>query len=198
MYDYFRGKLQSLCLSKATLEIGGIGYEFFIPISSASYLQQHLGEEITFYVSFIVREDSHRLFGFLHKNEREMFYKLSDISGIGPKTALSILGFLTLKELEIAIFSKDSKTLSRVPGIGKKTAERLILEMQDKLSEKKSLEASKDLPQGYKDAISALVNLGYKETAATQAVKIASSELEDEKNLSQLISLALKAARSVN
>ena len=70
--------------------------------------------------------------------------------------------------------------------------------MQDKLSEKKSLEASIDLPHGYKDAISALVNLGYKETAATQAVKIASSEIQDEKNLSQLISLALKAARSVN
>jgi len=196
IYDYFKGILTDLSLTKATLELQGIGYQFFIPVSSYSALKGLLGKNAILYCSFVIREDSQRLFGFVDKKERELFEKLSDISGIGPKTALAIIGHLSPKELDLAIFEQDVMTLSKVPGIGKKTAERLIVEMKDKLKNLKL--GSDDEPLNIKDsslvsdAVSALVNLGYQQQLSQKAVRQAFSESSGSLPLGELITLSLK------
>lgn len=195
MYDYFKGILSQLSLAKATLEVGGIGYQFFIPVSSYSDLSSKLGQTVVLYTCFVVREDSHRLFGFAKVKERELFETVSDISGIGPKTALAIIGHLTPEELDSAIYEQDVATLSKVPGIGKKTAERLIVEMKDKLKNLKPLlEDSSNLQDSsiVSDAVSALVHLGYQQPLAQKAVRQAFKESSSSLKLGDLITVSLK------
>lgn len=199
IYDYFNGTLSHLSLTKATLEVNHIGYQFLIPLSCYSALNGLLGKTITLYCSFVIREDSHRLFGFVEKSERELFETLSDISGIGPKTALSIIGHLSAKELDCAILKQDVSTLSKVPGIGKKTAERLIVEMKDKLKNLNPLFEHRNLnleeSSHVSDAISALVNLGYQQQRAEKAVKETFQTKDATASLGELITLSLKALR---
>ena len=197
MYDYIKGTLTEITPNKVTVETYGVGYLLFIPLNIYSSICSSKGKEITLYTSFVVREDSHRLFGFLHKQEREVFEKLSEISGIGPKTALGIIGHLSLEELDLAIYEQDVITLSKVPGIGKKTAERLIIEMKDKLSslkisseEKDSLSSESSLL--LKDASSALMNLGYAQAKAHEIVKKALKTAPPSIKLAELLSLSLK------
>lgn len=201
IYDYFKGVLSDLSLTKATIEIQGIGYQFFIPLSSYSVLNGNLGKNVILYCSFVVREDSQRLFGFVDKKERELFEKLSDISGIGPKTALAIIGHLSPKELDLAIFEQDVSTLSKVPGIGKKTAERLIVEMKDKLKNLKPLFEEQTLSLQESsivcDAVSALVNLGYQQQLSQKAVKQAFKESSGSLQLGELITLSLKTLHQI-
>jgi holliday junction DNA helicase RuvA len=201
MYDYMTGTLTDLSPSKATLEVHGIGYSFFIPLNVFSDLCGSRGKEITLFTSFVVREDSQRLFGFLDKHGRDTFEKLSEISGIGPKTAMAIIGHLSLKELEKAIHDHDILTLSKVPGIGKKTAERLILDMKDKLKHLKTFIdekelLSKDQMSLMGDALSALMNLGYSQSVAHPAIKKALKDLPATLKLSELITISLKFIRA--
>jgi holliday junction DNA helicase RuvA len=201
MYDYIKGTLTDLSPSQAILESNGIGYSLFIPVNNFPELCGCKGKEICLFVAFVIREDSHRLFGFIHKNEREVFEKLSEVSGIGPKTALSIIGHLSLKELELALYEQDVLTLSKVPGIGKKTAERLIVDMKDKIKYFKPSSPteeglSKEALALMNDAVSALTNLGYHPSAAQPAVKKALKESQKALPLSELITLSLKAMRT--
>lgn len=197
MYDYFKGTLTDLSPTKAVVETSGVGYSLLIPVNVYSLLCGLLGTSITLFVSFVIREDSHRLFGFSQKKERELFEKLSDVSGIGPKTALAIIGHLTLEELDLAIFEQDVTTLSRVPGIGKKTAERLIVELKDKLKnlkpllEKEGEDMSKQSPL-MKDALAALIHLGYHQNMAQKAIKKALEESPEALKLGALITAALR------
>lgn len=200
MYDYIKGTLIDLSPSKATIENHDIGYSLFIPLNVFSDLCTAKGHTITFFVSFVIREDSQRLFGFLDKNSRDTFDKLSEISGIGPKTALSIIGHLSLKELDRAIHEQDILTLSKVPGIGKKTSERLLVEMKDKLKHLKTLVDEKDLLSKEQlslmtDALSALLNLGYHHSIAHPAVKRALKESKLSLKLAELITISLKFIR---
>ena len=183
-YDTMKGKITHLSPLFATLEIAGIGYRICIPINAFTSLSA-VKPEVLLYVSDIVREDSHRLFGFLTREERDRFEKLCDISGIGPKTALLLIGHLPFEEMHLAIANGDVKTISRVPGIGKKTAERLIIEMRDKMGTS-DMPISADSPMA--DALSALVNLGYQEKEASRALK----KVGEEKELGALITAALR------
>ncbi len=196
MYAFIKGKLVEITFEKAIVEVGGLGFEIHIPFTTAAKLP-HRGSEVLFYTTLIVREDSHRLFGFLTLAERTRFELLSTISGIGPKTALTLVGHIEQEAFERAIATSDIKSLCKVPGIGKKTAERLILEMRDKL--KKSLGdlplATHGEPQNTlaADAISALVNLGYPAIKAQRAVQKVLESDKEKLELTQLITETLRS-----
>lgn len=193
MYEYLKGNLVEANSISAILDVRGIGYKILIPVHLVGKIS--LGKEICFFISFIVREDAHSLYGFIEKNERDLFEKLVSISGIGPKTALSIIGHLPLAILTHAIKNNHLPTLTQVPGIGKKTAERLLLELRDKISSFSTTDkggivdaASSKLS----DALSALINLGYSPTIAKGAIDKAMKDLPEECDLPTLISHALK------
>lgn len=193
MYEYIKGKLIQASPVKITIETGGMGYSLFISLSTYSKLPQ-IGENICCFVSFVVREDSQRFFGFLTEMERSLFEKLNDISGVGPKTSLSLLGHLDMDQLASAVQTEDVTALMKVPGIGRKTAERLIIELRDKL---KNFVATRKEPltkkEGvYSDAVSALVHLGYSSKDAQNAVKNILDKSEKEPILSEVITRALK------
>ncbi|MBM3191533.1 MAG: Holliday junction branch migration protein RuvA [Chlamydiae bacterium] len=201
MYEYIQGTLVELSPSKVVIEACGIGYSLLIPAHSYVELLGSIGQSIKCFLSHVLREDSERFFGFLKKNERDAFEKLSEISGIGPKTALSIVGHLSLKELALAIQAQDALTLAKIPGIGKKTAERLLVEIKDKLksliAEASSLEP---LPKEHlallQDAVSALTNLGYPQSSAHLAAKYILQQSPPTLKLAELITLSLKKLRA--
>ena len=198
MLDYIKGILTAAAPDAATLEIDNIGYRFFIPLSTYTKLSS-IGETVLLYIATVIREDSHRSFGFLTREERAFFEKFSTISGVGPKTALALIGHLESSELKMAITTGNTLLLSKVPGIGKKTAERLIIELRDKIHSTPTLQTLKSMTpqeQVTQDGISALIQLGYHRLQAERVIKKALSECDTEPNLSVLITTALKKARS--
>ncbi|MCP5492191.1 MAG: Holliday junction branch migration protein RuvA [Chlamydiales bacterium] len=191
MFEYIQGKLISIEPNKAVIDCNGVGYSIFIPLSAYSNLTPSLGKNTLLYIDFVVREESQTLFGFIDTQTRQLFQRIRDVSGIGPKTALSIIGHMNLDALEWAIAKQDVATLSKIPGIGKKTAQRLILDLQGKIvANDKSLPPSPATSISH-DAISALVNLGYSLDKAQKAVS-KSLEIADSCDLSSLISLSLQ------
>ena len=194
MMEYIKGILTDSSPLKTIIEAGGIGYCIHIPLSNYSKLPK-LGSMVCLYLKTVIREDSHKNYGFLTIEERDLFETLIDVSGIGPKTALSLLGHLAPSDLQMAISSSDITGICKVPGIGKKTAERLIVEMRDKV-QKKDFPSLPSLIKSEKavanDALSALVNLGYQPIQAQKAIKLILDQKTEEPNLSELITLALK------
>jgi Holliday junction DNA helicase RuvA len=188
MLDYIKGMLVSATPMKAVVEVNGLGYALHIALSTYSKLPQQ-GQEALFFISTVIREDSHKLYGFLSASERDLFERLNEISGIGPKTSLALLGHLDPAELQMAIAAANVSLISKAPGIGKKTAERLIIEMRDKVL----LPAATSQPSGISvDAIAALIHLGYNPLQAQKAVKSALQNSSKEPSLSELITLSLK------
>ena len=192
MYAYIQGILIEATPHYAILEASGVGYYVAIPVHTFSRLPQ-LGEKAKLFTSFVVRENSQALFGFLTQAEKQLFETLLDVSGIGPKLALSIAGHLPPEALLGAIQRNDIPLLTKVPGIGKKTAERIILDLRDKT---KNLFAPSPIAyqipsQLASDALSALINLGYSETLAQKAVAKTLNEGE-ELPLGDFITRALK------
>ncbi len=193
MIEYIKGTLTDSSPSYAVLETHGIGYKLSIPLNNYGKLPQQ-GKEAVLFVSTVIREDAHKSYGFVTKVDRDFFEKLIEVSGIGPKTALALIGHMDLTDLQLAIAQSNVTLLSKVPGIGKKTAERLVVELKDKAQ--KISEISIAAPKGKKDlfsdALSALVNLGYHPLHAQKAVKQVLSESEKEQDLASVITLALK------
>jgi Holliday junction DNA helicase RuvA len=193
MIDYIRGTLSESSPHHATLEASGIGYKLAIPVSCFGKLPQ-LGSACMLFVSTVIREDAHKSYGFFSKQERDFFEKLIEVSGIGPKTALALIGHMELSEMQLAIAHANVALLSKVPGIGKKTAERLVVELKDKTS--KIAEAAISAPTGKKDlfsdALSALVNLGYQPLQAQKAVREALTADETPSDLASVITTALR------
>ena len=170
------------------IDVHGVGYEVDVPMSTF-YNLPSLGERVTLLTHFVVREDAQILFGFLTAAERATFVELIKISGVGPRTALSILSGLSVAELAQAVTRQDGGRLVKVPGIGKKTAERLLLELKGKLGADigaGSLGATSDAQA---DILQALVALGYSDKEASASVKI----LPKDVGVSDGIKLALKA-----
>jgi len=197
MFEYLRGRLAHSSPHKAVIDISGVGYCLQISIATFEKLPK-MGEEVQLYTSFVVREDSQRLFGFLTLEERDFFETLNDISGIGPRISISILGHMTLSDLHLAVDHADTKAITKIPGIGKKMAERLILELRDKFQKSSKEKISlpfKEAKGVVGDAMNALMNLGYKAPDAQQAVLKIVSERGEEPSLAELISLALKARK---
>jgi len=196
MFEYVKGTLVEATPQKAIIDVNGIGYSLLISIATFEKLPSP-NSEIKLFTSFVVREDSQKLFGFLTPNERDFFHTLCDISGIGPRLAIAILGHMTIDDLYLAVSHHNAKAISNIPGIGKKMAERLILELQGKFGttskEKVSLTQTAS-PGPISDAISALINLGYNPMDAQKAVQAVATEGK-EPPLPELISLALKAKK---
>lgn len=189
MFDYLKATLIESNPLKITVEVHGIGYRVWVPV----HIQlPQVGSLITIYVSPVIREDSHQLFGFLTRLERDFFEILVTISGIGPKIALCLMGHLDLPNLHAAILQGNIQLLSKTPGIGKKTAERLIIELRDKIKTLPIPSMQNSNQQMQNDALSALIHLGYPSTQAQRAIKTVLDQLEKEPDLGQLITAALK------
>lgn len=190
MFDYIKATLIESRPLKVTVEVHGIGYRIWVPIHIK--LPQ-VGCLITLYVSPVIREDSHQLFGFLTRLERDFFELLITISGIGPKIALCLMGHLELPDLHAAISQGNIQVLSKTPGIGKKTAERLIIELRDKVKALNlPISSTNNTNQMQNDALSALIHLGYPSIQAQKAIKTVLNQSEKEPDLGQLITAALK------
>jgi Holliday junction DNA helicase RuvA len=170
------------------IDVNGVGYEIDVPMSTFFNLPG-LGERVTLLTHFVVREDAQVLFGFLTAPERAAFRLLVKISGVGPRTALAILSGLNVGELAQAVTRQDSGRLVKVPGIGKKTAERLLLELKGKLGADLALPTSTPVSDAQADIVQALVALGYNEREANAALKALPADV----GVSDGIKLALKA-----
>lgn len=194
MFEYIRGKLVSTTPEKAVLEVGGIGYRLYIPFNCFGKLPRiggEVGGEVLLYVFAHIREDCHKYFGFLTEQERDLFEQLNSVSGIGPKTALALIGHMELGELQLTIAQKNVTRLCRVPGIGKKSAERLVVELKDRVQKMPTLPSS-GAGKNVEDAIAALVNLGYPLPRSQKAVSSALESTGDKPELAELITLALR------
>lgn len=196
MLEYIKGTLMHTSPSLVVIDTHGLGYRLHIPFNHYAKLPQQ-GTQVLFFVSTVIREDSHKLFGFLTQHERDLFEDLIRISGIGPKTAIALIGHMELHDLQTAINQNNITQVCKIPGIGKKTAERLIIEMRGKvftLSEKEALSSpTEGQNRLFTDAISALVNLGYNAAQAQKAVKTASKTMDAEPQLASLITCALRS-----
>lgn len=175
MITFLEGALVEKDPTRIVLNVGGVGYEVFIPLSSYDKLPAPGGEcRVLTYDH--VREDTHALYGFLTADERGMFLRLMDVSGIGPRLALTALSGLSVREIKAAVVRGDVARLSSVSGIGKKTAERIVVELRDKIDDGEAMEAI--APGGapeenarMRDAILALISLGYKQADAQKLVQ---------------------------
>jgi Holliday junction DNA helicase RuvA len=196
MYEFIRGKMVQSTPSKAIVDVGGVGYGLVISIKTFQKLP-NIGTEVFFYALHIVREDGHYLYGFLTLDDKKLFEQLISINGIGPKTAIGILGHVDIGDFQMAVVQGNAALLAKVPGIGKKTSERIIIELKDKFTNSSSSGVS--LPSGAQgnsvvaDAISALINLGYHPLEAQKAIKKVLSLHEKEPTVSELISGALRS-----
>ncbi len=196
MYAYIKGELTEIHTDHIVLEAGGIGYQIFIPGQTLQNLPP-LREEMKVYTYLYIREDAMILYGFLTRDDLELFCKLISVSGIGPKGGLSILSALDADDLRFAILSGDAKAIARAPGIGAKTAQRVILELKDKMSledafEKKAQHVSETAaePSVKQDAVMALTALGYSSTESLKAVsKVQIAETMD---VEEVLKAALK------
>lgn len=197
MIAQIRGFLIEKSPTLIVLETGGVGFQINIPLSSLNAIGG-VGEEIRLYTYLHVREDALQLYGFVSKRERGLFLLLISISGVGPKLAQSILSGITVDEFEQAIRNNQSAVLNRIPGVGKKTAERLILELQDKIKVDSSPEsrtpASRSVQGREEEAVLALVSLGYRRTEAELAVQKALSA-DSTLNVEALLRNALSRMR---
>jgi Holliday junction DNA helicase RuvA len=175
MIAHLRGRLLSKTPNQAIIECGGVGYDVTISVATFTSLPAE-GAEAALHIHTHVREDQIALFGFSETQEKRLFEKLLTISGIGPKLAITVLSGIAADRLVAAIRSGDHATLTRIPGIGKKTAERVVLELKDKLDDMAvPMEAASGVHHGPvgDDALSALVNLGYPRPIAQKAIETA-------------------------
>lgn len=175
MLAFIEGNVEYISTDKVIISNGGIGYNIYMPSSHMSAI--NVNEEIKVFTYLNVREDAMQLFGFLNMDDYEVFKLLLAVSGIGPKGALAILSTLTTDDLRVAVLSEDAKAISKAPGIGGKTAQRVIIELKDKLNLEDILEKENTKQEvvtennGISEAVMALVSLGYSQTESLKVVK---------------------------
>lgn len=194
MLDFIKGSLVAIRIPIIILENHGLGYKIFFSKNQLSLLPP-MGSDLFLYLAMIIREDAHTLYGFLTSEERELFHLLSRVSGSGPKTAFTILSHTTPLDFITAIQNKNSSELTKIPGVGKKTIDRLYLELPDRLSQFSLPQASSPINIS-SDAISALVALGYEKTKAKEAVQQVQMNASELISLSEIIKLSLQAIRN--
>lgn len=193
MITFLRGNLVEKEPTRIVLDVGGIGYELSIPLSSYDRLDT-IGNPCFIHTFFHVREDRQQLFGFMTELERDMFKLLCGISGIGPKLALSALSGLSVRDIKSAVFEGDVKRISSISGIGKKMAERIVIELRDKISFGDAMEAvsgTDDKKPFLRDAILALVALGYKQDKARDMITKVTAGTAKFSSVEEVIKLAL-------
>lgn len=199
MYSYIKGELAEVNTDHIVIDVGGIGYMIYIPAQSLNYLPG-IGEMLKVHTYLYMREDAMILYGFLTKDDLEMFKLLITVSGIGPKGGLAVLSTLNSDDLRFAVLSGDSKAISKAPGIGSKTAQRVIIDLKDKLSledafEKKLEHENEKInvssnSQVKNDAVMALNALGYSSTESLKAVS--KVEITDDMDVEDVLKAALK------
>ena len=200
MIAYIKGTVAEVLEDRVILEAGNMGYNIFMPMGAVEHLL-HKGQEVKIHTYLNVKEEALQLFGLLTRDDLNTFKLLLGLNGIGPKAALGILSGLTADELRFAVLADDVKTISRAPGIGKKTAQKLILELKDKFNIQEALEMKAehtqtvsgeetDLTDVKKEAIEALTALGYSGADALRAVK--KVELAPDMSVETLLKQALK------
>jgi Holliday junction DNA helicase RuvA len=197
MITFLDGKLTSALPTQAIVDVGGVGYEVFIPLSSYDKLPA-VGQPIHILTHLAVREDAHLLYGFMSAAERDLFRLLvNNVSGIGPKLALAVLSGMSVTNFKAAVVNSDVASLARISGLGKKTAERIVLELKDKLGVAAAWEAASaphaPTPEQERtnEAVLALIALGYKQIDAHKAVREL-QERSEAKSAEELVRLALK------
>lgn len=185
------GRINGLLLEKTPplvlIDCSGVGYECEVPMSTF-YNLPAVGEKVTLLTHFVVREDAQLLYGFGSEQERATFRRLLKVNGIGAKSALSILSGLSIEDLMQAISMQETAMLTRVPGVGKKTAERLLLELKDKFSVAGlSMNAVNTPKSATSDVLNALISLGYNEREAVAAVKLLPAEINVANGIKQAL-----------
>lgn len=201
MIAYLKGEVVEIEEEKLILECGNIGYNISMPVSALDGTLRP-GQEVKIHTHLHVREDAMQLYGFLTRDDLKMFRMLLSVSGIGPKAALGILSGLSADELRFAVLSDDVKTISRAPGVGKKTAQKMILELKDKLDLQEAFDTKTmhvqeapqtetgDLVDAKKEAVQALTALGYSGSEALRAVK--QVDVTPHMNVEEILKQALK------
>lgn len=198
MFYYLNGTLAVLEAPIAVIDCGGVGYQLTVSNVTAALLGEKISKPVKLLTHLAVREDGIELFGFISREERETFMKLTSVSGIGPKAAMSILSTMTPDDLALAIASEDTKAIARAPGIGAKTAARVVLELKDKITKDMmstspqslgSTPAAMPLGGALADATEALMALGYDKNTVLNALKGVDAKGAD---AGALIRLALK------
>ncbi len=197
MIAYVRGVLDHKEPSRLVVDVNGIGYEIFVPLSTYQKLPA-LGDQVKLFTHHHVREDAVNLYGFLSSEEKEVFELVLTISGVGVKVALSILSAMTVDVFRRSIAQGDMRTLTKIPGIGKKSAERMVLELKDKIG---TVHVDAEMmrvlgTESGNDAVAALLSLGTGQSAAEYAVYRAERLLGDEAKLEDVISQAIKLLSS--
>ncbi len=197
MIGFIRGELAEKGDGYIIVDVNGVGYEIFVPANSRAYLSEE-GREVMVYTAMMVKEDDVSLYGFMRKGELDAFRKLITVNGVGAKAAISILSSFTLEQIQQAIAFEDVKTITKANGIGKKTAERIVLELKDKFGASVAAAAPQeaaidgDVPvaaDGRSEAVSALMALGYTRGEAMSALaSVEGSDLTAE----EYIKLALR------
>lgn len=198
MITFLHGKVVEALPTQVTVDVNGVGYEALIPLSSFDKLPQP-GQPVKLLTQLVVREDAHTLYGFMTPDERDLFRLLvHTVSGIGPKTALNVLSGISVTAFRGAVANGDLKALSQISGVGKKTAERIVVELKDKIgiagaweaaSAKHGLSADE---QRINDAVLALVALGFKQIEAHDSVRAAQAVLGTQATVEELVRACLK------
>ena len=198
MITFLRGKLVESLPTQVTVDVNGVGYDMLIPLSSFNKLPLP-GQEITILTHLSIREDAHVLYGFMSQAERDMFRLLiQNVSGIGPKIALNVLSGMNVAMLRGAVANADVKALSQISGVGKKTAERIVVELKDKIGPAGAWEAASaqrglsSTDQKVNDAVLALMALGFKQIEAHDAVRAALTVRGEQATVEDLVRVCLK------
>ena len=200
MISFLEGKLVDALPTQVTIDVHGVGYDVLIPLSSFDKLPLP-GNAVKLLTHLAVREDAHVLYGFMTSAEREMFRLLiNTVSGIGPKLALNVLSGMNVTALRGAVANGDVKSLSQISGVGKKTAERIVVELKDKIGAAGAWEAASAAralspsDQKVNDAVLALMALGFKQVEAHESVRSALSLLGEKATVEDLVRACLKKA----
>ena len=198
MIGFLRGKLVEALPTQVVLEVNGVGYEVLIPLSSYDRLPQ-LGQEVKLLTHLAVREDAHTLYGFVTGSERELFRLLIDtVSGIGPKIALNVLSGINVPAFRGAVANSDIKALSQISGVGKKTAERIVVELKDKIGAAGAWEAASAQralspeDQRVNDGVLALMALGFKQVEAYDSIRKSQALLGPQATVEDLVRACLR------
>ena len=203
MIGYLKGEVAGIFEDRIILEVGGIGYNIFMPASSLDLIEG-TGSELKIYTYLLVREDTLALYGFLTRDDLELYKMLISVNGIGPKGALALLSVMTIDEIRFAILSGDAKQIGKAPGIGPKTAQRVIIDLKDKIDFETAVNDMITAPSASsgrqsalgpvrEEAAEALVALGYSQTEAYRAVRSVGEETDDvESMLKKALSIMAK------
>ena len=200
MISFLKGTLSETLPTQVVIDVNGVGYEVLIPLSSFDKLPSP-GGEVKLLTHLAIRDDAHVLYGFSSETERDLFRQLiRHVTGIGPKIALNVLSGTTPTSFQAAVVNGDVKALSGISGVGKKTAERIVVELRDKLGDGMVIDSGSGVPisaedQKMADAIAALEALGSKPKAAKEAIQVAITMLGPDKPVDELVRAALKKGK---